>query len=70
MWSYFLVLGATLIALPATAAVGGMFAAYVLSGLAFCGALALVALVVGAVGLGLVGALRLIRRLTGVRLEP
>jgi hypothetical protein len=41
-----------------------------LSGLAFFGVLALVALVVGNVSLGLLGALRLSRRLTCSRLQP
>ncbi|MGD0260700.1 MAG: DUF2085 domain-containing protein [Verrucomicrobiota bacterium] len=69
-WSYFLVLGATLILLPGTARLGGTIAAYALSGLAFFGVLALVALVVGNVSLGLLGALRLSRRLTCSRLQP
>ena len=69
-WGYFAVLGATLILLPTTAMLGGAFAAYGLSGGAFWGALVLVALIAGDVCLGLVGALRLLRRLTRPRLEP
>ena len=51
------------------AMLGGAFAAYVLSVLAFCGALALVALVIGDVSLGLLGGLRLLRWLTRPRLQ-
>jgi hypothetical protein len=66
---YFLILGATLTFLPTTAMLGGTFAARGLSSLAFCGALALVALVIGDVSLGLLGALRLLRWLTRPRLQ-
>ena len=55
---YFLVLGATLILLPATAALGGASVAYLLSCLAFCGALALVALVVADVSFGVAWVVR------------
>jgi uncharacterized membrane protein len=67
---YFLVLAATLILLPTTATLGGVFAAYGLSSLAFCGALALVALVIGDISLALAGALRLVRSLARPRLQP
>jgi uncharacterized membrane protein len=69
-WCYFAILGAALILLPATAILGGAFAAYGLSGAAFWGALLLVALIAGNVSLGLLGALRLLRRLTRPRLQP
>jgi len=69
-WLYFLVLGATLMLLPATAMLGGAFAAYGLSSLAFCGALALVALVIGDISLAMAGALRLVRSLARPRLQP
>ena len=62
-WLYLLVLGATLLFLPTMAMRGGVVAAYGLSSLALCGALALCALIVGDLILGLVGALRLMRRL-------
>jgi hypothetical protein len=68
-WLYFLVLGTTLIALPITAMLGATFVAYLLSGLAFCGALALVALVVANVSLGVVGAVRLLCGLAHPRLQ-
>jgi uncharacterized membrane protein len=67
---YFLILGATLIALPTTAMLGGACAAYGLSGAACWGALVLAALIAGDVSLGLLGALRLLRRLTRARLQP
>jgi hypothetical protein len=70
VWLYFVILGAMLLFLPTTAMLGGAFAACVLSGLAFWGAVALVALVVGDVSLGLLGALRLLRRLIRARLQP
>ena len=70
VWFYFAILGAMLVLLPTAAMLGGAFAAYVLSGLAFWGAVALVALVVGDVSLGLLGALRLLRRLARPRLQP
>lgn len=62
--SYFLILGAMLLLLPTTARLGGIFAAYGLSSLAFCGALTLVALVIGDICLALAGVLRLVRSLT------
>lgn len=65
---YFILLGATLILLPATAMLGGSCAAYGLSGAACWGALVLAALIAGDVSLGLLGALRLLRRLTRPRL--
>jgi hypothetical protein len=49
---------------------GGAFAAYVLSAMAFCGALALAMLIFGNVILELLGVLRHIRRLTQPRLQP
>ena len=69
LYGYFILLGATLILLPATAMLGGTFAAYLLSAMAFCGALALAMLIVGNVSLGLPGVLRRIRRLTQPRLQ-
>ena len=60
----------TLVALPALAMLGGALAAYVLSGLAFWGALALAALVAGDVSLGLLGVLRRVGWLTRPRLQP
>jgi hypothetical protein len=69
-WGYFVMLGATLILLPTTAMLAGVFAAYGLSGAAFWGALVLAALIAGDVCLGLLGALRLLRRLTRPRLQP
>jgi hypothetical protein len=68
--SYFLVLGATLILLPAVARLGGTVAACALSGLVFLGALALIALGLGNLSLGLLGALWLRRRLACSRLRP
>jgi hypothetical protein len=65
--TYFLILGSTLIVLPTTAMLGGTFAAYGLSGLAFCGALALLALVIGDISLALAGAFRLLRCLARPR---
>jgi len=59
---YSLILAATLVILPLTAARGGPTAAYVLSGLIAVGALALGSLAVADVGLGLLGALRWLRR--------
>jgi hypothetical protein len=50
--------------LPLAAKLGGTFAAYLLSGLIVWGALALVLLVSADVALGLVGALRWLRRRT------
>jgi uncharacterized membrane protein len=64
---YFLVLGATLLLLPLAASVGGTFAAYALSGLIGWGALALFALVVAGVILGLLGILRRMRRAASSR---
>jgi uncharacterized membrane protein len=69
-WLYLLVLGATLLLLPTMAMVGGVVAAYGLSSVAVCGALALFALVGGDLILGLVGALRLMRRLARPRPQP
>jgi len=69
-WFYFVMLGATLILLPTTAMLGGALAAYGLSGAACWGALVLAALIAGDVSLGLLGALRLLRRLTRPRLQP
>jgi len=54
----------TLALVPTTATVGGAFAAYVLAGLVFWGAVTLGLLVAGNVCLGLRGAFRLLRRLT------
>jgi uncharacterized membrane protein len=68
--TYLSFLVGTLIALPALAMLGGVLVAYVLSGLAFWGALALAALVVGDVSLGLLGAFRFLHRLTRPRLQP
>ena len=68
--TYFLVLGVMLLLLPTTGVLGGTFAAYALSSFAFCGALALVALVIGDVILGLLGALRLLRCLSRPRPQP
>ena len=62
--SYFLILAATLMLLPLAAKLGGIFAAYLLSGLIVWGALALVILMSADVALGLVGALRWLRRRT------
>ena len=62
--SYFLILAVTLMVLPLAAKLGGTFAAYLLSGLIVWGALALVLLVSADVALGLVGALRWLRRRT------
>ena len=70
VWFYFVMLGAMLVLLPTTAMLGGAVAAYVLLGLVFWGALALVALVVSDVSLGLLGVLRLFRRLARPRLQP
>jgi uncharacterized membrane protein len=69
-WPYFLVLGATLMLLPTTVMLGGTIAAYGLSCLAFCGALALLALVIADIGLALTGAFRLARSLARQRLQP
>ena len=69
-WGYFVMLGTTLILLPTTAMLGGAFAAYGLSGAACWGALVLAALIAGDVCLGLLGGLRLLRRLTRPRLQP
>jgi hypothetical protein len=55
--------------LPTTAILGGTFAAYGLSSLAFSGALALVALVIGDISLALAGAVRLVRSLAHPRLQ-
>ena len=68
-WLYFLVLVTTLMLLPTTAILGGTFAAYGLSSLAFSGALALVALVIGDISLALAGAVRLVRSLAHPRLQ-
>jgi uncharacterized membrane protein len=69
-WGYFVILGAAVILLPTTAMLGGAFAAYGLSGAACWGALVLAALIAGDVCLGLLGGLRLLRRLTRPRLQP
>jgi len=68
--TYFVILAATLILLPIAVRLGGAVAACALSGLVFWGALALAALVVGDVGLGLLGAFWLLRWLTRPRLQP
>jgi hypothetical protein len=68
--TYFVALAAALILLPIALRLGGTLAAYALSGLAFWGALALAALAVGDVSLGLLGAFRLLRRLSCPRLQP
>jgi uncharacterized membrane protein len=68
--SYFLVVTAMLLLAPAAAILGEAATAYGLSILAGCGALALVALVIGNVMLGLLGALRLVGRLVQTDLEP
>jgi uncharacterized membrane protein len=67
--TYCVIWGATLIVLPTTAMLGGTFAAYGLSGLAFCGALALAALVIGDISLALAGAFRLLRCLSRPRTQ-
>ena len=68
--TYSLILAATLILLPITVRLGGTSAAYVLSGLAFWGVVALGVLVVGNVSLGLLGVFRLLSWLTSARLQP
>jgi uncharacterized membrane protein len=68
VWGYFLILGATVALLPLVASVGGQVAAFALSGIIACGALALLALVVANISLGLFAILRWARRLTSRRI--
>jgi hypothetical protein len=67
---YLLMLGATLAILPVSAAMGGPLAAYVLAGLALCGALTLLALVIANLVLGAIGTARVFRRVASPRLSP
>jgi len=67
VWRYFLILAATLLLLPLAASLGGTFVGYGLSLLIAWGALALAALVIADVGLGLLAALRWLCRLISLR---
>jgi len=67
---YLLSLGATLILLPAAARLGGASAVYLLAALACWGALGVGVLVVGNVGLGVRGAIRLLRRSARPGFQP
>ena len=68
--SYLGLLGTTLVLVPLTAARGGASAAYALAGLAFCGAVTLLALVAANLALGVVGAARLLRGLARPHFSP
>jgi hypothetical protein len=68
--TYFLILLAILLMLPASASLGGALTAYSLSAFAFWGAVALAALVAGDVSLALLGTLGWLRRLFRPRLQP